>query len=38
MFGRRDLGHTPGVGLGVAGGQKFSEHGHVTYQIKGDDQ
>ena len=32
------LGHAPGVGLKVPGGQKFnfSEHVHVTYQIEGD--
>ena len=29
-----------GLGLGGAGGSKiyFSEHGHVAYQIKGDEQ
>ena len=29
-----------GLGLGGAGGSKiqFSEHGHVVYQIKGDEQ
>ena len=34
------LGHTPGVGLWGTGGQKnfFFKHGHVAYQIKGDDK
>ena len=34
------LGHAPWVGLGVLGSQKFdfSEHGHVVYQIEGDDE
>ena len=34
------LGHAPGVGLGGTGGSKikFSEHGDVAYQFKGDDQ
>ena len=38
-FPSRHLGHAPGVGLGGAGVSKleFSEHGHVAYQIKGDD-
>ena len=27
-----------GLSLGVLGGQNFSEHGHVAYQIKGDEQ
>ena len=34
------LGHAPGVGLWGAGGRKlfFSKHGHVAYQIDGDDK
>ena len=38
------LGHAPGMGLwgaGVPGGQKlffFFKHGHVVYQIDGDDE
>ena len=37
------LGHAPGVGLCGAGGaqgakKKFVKHGHVVYQIDGDDQ
>ena len=37
------LGHAPGVGLWGAGGAQgsknyFSEHGHVAYQIDGDDE
>ena len=37
------LGHAQGVVLGGCWGGgglklKFSEHGHVAYQIKGDDQ
>ena len=36
------LGHTPGVGLGVAWGQKFyfyfSKQGRVAYQIEGDNE
>ena len=34
------LGHASGWDLGVLVDQKnkFSEHGHVAYQIKGDDQ
>ena len=33
------LGHAPGVGLWVLGGQKivFSQHGHAAYQIEGSD-
>ena len=32
--------HVPGFGTWGAGGQNFlfSEHGHVAYQIKGDEQ
>ena len=36
------LGHAPGVGLwgtgGAQGGQKKFKHGHVLYQIDGDDE
>ena len=34
------LGHDLGVGLGILGGKKFdfSKHGHVAYQIEGDDE
>ena len=38
------LGHAPGVGLGGAGGAQgvkfffFFKHGHVVYQIDGDDE
>ena len=36
------LGHAPGVGLWGAGvprgSKKFLEHGHVVYQIDGDDK
>ena len=37
------LGHAPGVGLWGAGGAQgvkkfFSKHGHVAYQIDGDDE
>ena len=37
------LGHTPGVGLWGTGGTQgvkhfFFEHGHVAYQIDGDDE
>ena len=36
------LGHAPGVGLRGAGGcpgsQKIFKHGHVAYQIDGDDE
>ena len=35
------LGHAPGVGLwGAHGGQKiiFFKHGHVAFQIDGDDK
>ena len=37
------LGHAPGVGLGGTGGAKgvknfFFKHGHVGYQIEGDDK
>ena len=37
------LGQSPGVGLKVLGGGGgvkiyFSEHGHLAYQIKGNDQ
>ena len=35
------LGHAPGVGLWVAGGAEgsfFPKHGHVAYQIDGDDE
>ena len=41
-FSFRCLGHASGVGLwalGVPGGQKtFFKHGHVVYQIDGDDE
>ena len=43
-FSFSHLGHAPGVGLwgagGCPGGQKifFSKHGHVAYQIEGDDE
>ena len=37
LFGR--LGHAPGVWTWGAGVQFFfSEHGHVAYQIQGDDK
>ena len=35
------LGHAPGVGLRVLGvprGSNFFKHGHVAYQIDGDDE
>ena len=36
------LGHAPGVGLwgagGAQGGKKIFKHGHVVYQIDGDDE
>ena len=37
------LGHAPGVGLGGTGGTKgvkqyFFKHGHLAYQIDGDDE
>ena len=32
------LGGTPGVALGVAWGHFFPKHGHVAYQIEGDDE
>ena len=37
------LGHAPGVGLWGTGGTKgikqfFFKHGHITYQIDGDDE
>ena len=37
------LGHAPGVGLGGAGGAQgvkkiIFKHGHVVYQIDGDDE
>ena len=33
------LGHAPGVGLwGVWGAQGVKKHGHVAYQIDGDDE
>ena len=36
------LGHAPGVGLWGAGGAQvvnfFFQHGHVAYQIDGDDE
>ena len=42
-FSFRCLGHAPGVGLwGTWGAQgfkkKFFKHGHVAYQIEGDDE
>ena len=42
-FSLCSLGHAPGVGLwgaGRPGGQKkvFFKHGHVAYQIDGDDE
>ena len=44
VFSFCPLGHVPGVGLWVAGGaqgakkKKNFKHGHVVYQIDGDDQ
>ena len=43
-FSFRRLGHAPGVGLRGAGGAQgvknifFFKHGHVAYQINGDDE
>ena len=40
-FSSRPLGHAPGVGLwgaGVAKGGIFFKHGHMVYQIDGDDK